>query len=224
MWTCFKWIVYAVAVLIIIVVIYRLIDTGMPKDLKNYLVKSDKIEIAYNNLKDDFKIYKIDVRNAFSLGDALFVDNIYYLESVENFQLTLRCKNSKLELMFEDNPNYPFRYYLKVSLVNNDAQHPENIQNIENENTEEDNYILDYVILEPVGENTFGKEGRYRYFILSFDDVKIAYAKTKVELYVARNKPDGNPEFDEDDYVGRFTLFDINMPKNKIQAKKFWQD
>ena len=218
MWICFKWIVYAVAALIIIVVAYRLIDTGMPNDLKNYIIKSDKIEKAYANLKADFKIYKIDVRNSFSMGDALFVDNVYYLESVENFQLTLRCKNSKLEQMFEDNPAYPFRYYLKVSSVNNDLVS----DSIDSTVDEETDYILDYVILQPMAENTFGKEGRYRYFVLSFDDVQIAYAKTKVELYVTRNKTDGNYEFDEDDYVGRFTLFDINMPKSKIQAKKFW--
>ena len=182
-----------------------MVSTGLPKELKNYIIKSDKIEKAYKNLKDDFKMYKIDIRGAFSMGDALFVDNVYYLESVENLQLTMRCKNSRIANINSDlNSLIPlFRYYLKVSL----------------------DVDTDYIMLEPVNQSAFGKEtDRYRYFVLSFDDVKIEYAKTKVELYVFMNDSDDEAAFDEDDYKARFTLFDVNMPKTKLQAKKFKLD
>jgi len=164
------------------------------------------------------------------MGDALFVDNIYYLESAENLQLTLRCKNSKIGLMYldhlgtvgivdsADSEMSPFKFYLKVSSVNTDAD-------AKIDETDENNTSPDYILLETVNESSFGKDkDRYRYFVLSFDDVKIEYAKSKVELYVLKYSIDGETVFDENESVGRFTLFDINMPKTKIQAKKFKLD
>lgn len=211
---------YSVCLLIIAVVIFRMVSTGEPGELKNYIIKSDKIEKAYKELKENFKMYQIKIRDTFAMGDALFVDNIYYLESAENMQLTLRFKNSRLEEMFGYSPDGDnaissrpsfFRYYLKVSSVNPNAG-----------DIESSNYILDYVILETVNENSFGKDtDRYSYYVLSFDDVKIEYATTKVELYVVKNNIVGETVFDEDDYSARFTLFDVNMPKTKVQAKKF---
>jgi len=214
MWRWFKRIVYLMCILILLIVVFRLISTGDPKELKNYIAKNEKIERAYANLKDDFVMYRIDIRNAFALGDALFADKIYYLESAENLQLTVRCKNNRMADINSDlNSLIPFfKYYLKVSVVDNDIAADE---------IDEYGANSDYVFLE-ADQTAFGKDtDRYRYFVLSFDDVKIDYAKTKVELYMCGNGADFDAQILEDEYIARFTLFDINMPKTKMQVKKF---
>ena len=217
-----RWIIYSVCIFIIAITAYRLIASGAPDELKNYIITSDKIEKAHLtaiSAKDEFKIYKIDIRDSFAIGDAIFADNIYYLENAENLQLTLRCKNSRLQAMFGYVPDDEvtislrppfFKYYLKVSSVNPDAD------------IDESSYIQDYVVLETVNESAFGKDSdRYRYYVLSFDGVQIEYATTKVELFAFDSSSGIIPMFDENAYLARFTLFDINMPKEKIPAKKF---
>jgi len=214
----FKWTVYIIASLIVIITAYRLISTGMPKELKNYIIKTEKIEQAYSNLKDDFKIYKIKIRDTFSMGDALFADNIYYFENAESLQVTVRLKNSRLRELFEDygedNSTAFFVFYLKVSYVNPDINSTSEL--------EETPYILDFDILDVTNQSVLGEpDDKYQYITMNFDDVKINYANTKVELYVFENSALDEIVFDEDEYDARFTLFDINMPKTKLNVKKF---
>ena len=207
---CFRWIVCGVAILIVLIVIYRVISTGTPNELKNYIIKTKRIDTAYSSLKEDFKIYKIDIRDAFSMGDALFAENIYYLENAESFQVTVRLKNSRLKELFKDYGDDKFMFYLKVSTVNPDIDVSEL----------QDGYILDYVFLNAANESIFGSvDDKYKYITLVFEDVKINYANTKVELYVFESNKVG--EIDEKQHDVRFTLFDINMPKTKADAKKF---
>lgn len=226
----FRWIVYAVCIFIVAIAVFRLISTADPKELKNYIIESEKIEKAYTDLKEDFKIYRIDIRDSFSMGDALFVNNLYYLESVENLQITLRCKNSRFQDLLgsfnKANSIHPFKTYLKVSADIADIADGNDKNDETKESTEsEDEISQDYIILEPVNESAFSKDtDRYRYFVYSFDSVQINYAKTKVELYVFENSPDSVALFDEEEYLARFTLFDVNMPKTRIQAKKFKLD
>ena len=230
-----RWTVYSLCILIMIVVAYRLISTGTPKELKNYIAKSPEITEKYKSLKDDFKIYKIDVRTPFALGDALYIVSAYYLESSENLQVILRCKNEKFAQLIlsslgvagnidenHDNPTAPFKTWLKVSAN-------VNINSDENETKEENKEPApDYVIIEPLKlkENTFGKTGeRYKYFIYSFGGVQIDYANSKVELYVFYdNHNQSEVIFDENEALTRFTVFDVNMPKTRIPAKDFKLD
>ena len=105
-----------------------------------------------------------------------------------------------MDLEYDGSETSVFMYYLKVSL----------------------DVDSDYIMLEPVNVSAFGKDtGRYRYFTASFEDVKIDYAKTKVELFVLKNRSDFNGLALDDDHIARFTVFDVNMPKTKIPAKKF---
>jgi len=233
LWQWFKRIVYSVCILIIVISVYRLISTAAPKELKNYIIKNEKIERIYTDLKEDFRIYKIDARTPFALGDAMFLDNIYYLESAENLQMTLRCKNSRIEQINSDSPGVvgrynseetPLIYYLKVSGAENDADIAD-IDEIDDTGEYEKTAGPDYILLKPASQKTVGKNtDRYRYFVLSFDGVKIDYANTKVELYILRNGGDGENMFDGDDYFARFTVFDVITPKSKIQAKKLMPD
>jgi len=152
---------------------------------------------------------------------------VYYLENAENLQITLRCKNSALaEMRLENlgaageiNSEKPlFKFYLRTSVKISESTDGE-----ESEGELEDDRVYDVLSVSGTAkEEIFGKDGdRYRYYALSFGEVIIDYANTKLELFIMRNSPDGEPEFDEDDFLARFTLFDVNMPKTKIPAKKF---
>lgn len=145
----------------------------------------------------------------------MFAENVYYLENAENLQLTLRYKNNALQGLLEASGinDYdsaaPFKFFLKVS----------------DTGTAEEASGWDYMIFEPVNGSSFGKDTeRYSYLTVSFDGVKIDYANTKAELYLLLNGGGGEVIFDENETVARFTLFDINMPKTKMAAKKFKLD
>ena len=211
--------------------IFRIITTGTPAELKNYIVKNASVEKAYSEFKNDLAIYEIDIRIPFAIGDALFVDNIYYIEKAENLQLTLRFKTNRTDNIvhlhpeFLDSSEYPFKFCLKVSDTSTTTS----------EAADDDSEVdltgadWNYVILETVDEHTVGKvTDKYRYFVVSFDDVKINYANTKVELYMFANSPNRDGEFDftedEKKVLARFTVFDVNTPKSKVQAKKFGFD
>ena len=205
MFRIFKWIVYSVSMLVIVISIYRCASTGMPAELKNYIAGNQKIEQAYAELKDDFVMYSLDIRNPFALGDAFFAENVYYLESAGNLQLTLRCKTSRLPYLFRSSEQAvlarPFDAYLQIS------------QTSESEDP-------GCFVFEPASEIKFGKnDDSYVYFVYSFDDVAIDYNKSKLEFYVFDSI--SGAFFDEDAYLARFTLFDVNMPKKKMQLKKF---
>ena len=221
-----KWTIYLTCLLILVIVVYRLISTGTPKELDHYIIRSPKIEDAYKNLKNDFKIYEIEVRSAFAMGDAMFIEKVYYLESAENLQITVRCKNLKLAQLIlselgtvgdqtrSNNPTSPLKMHLKHSVTADVGETDET------EETLEDDTVQDYVILETVNAMTFGKsEDRYKYFVLSFDGVKIDYVKSTVRLYIFLADEENFP--DEEAAIARFTIFDINTPKTKVQAKKF---
>ena len=188
----FRWMIYSVCIFLLIVVVYRSVSMGTPGELKNYIVKTGPVASAHAKYGDDLIIYRINIRNAFGLRDVLFLDDVYYLESAETLQLTLRVKNSGLALV------YPFEFRLKVS-----GAAPE-----------------DYIVLNPLAYSSFGVDtDRYSYFLASFDGVEIDYANSTVELYIF---PRGEEYFPDEEYaIARFTIFDINMPKEKIPAKKF---
>jgi hypothetical protein len=173
---------------------------GTPKELENFIIKSDPIEKAYAARKDDFVIYEIKVRDFFAIGDALFIDSVYYFESAETLQFTLRCKNSALERITNGSDD-PFRLTLNVF-------------------TEEAEEGKAAEAAEPSAMQSLNKAGdRYVYFVYSFGGVKIDYAKSKAELYIFFAEEENYP--DTDYSADRFTLFDINTQKEKIPAKKF---
>lgn len=208
---------WSLGVFIFGIIIFRLISTGTPSELKNYIIKSDGIEKAYKASGNDFTIYKIDVRSPFTFGDAIYAESVLYLENAENMQFIIRCKNEAVNKLLDyyDNSDskLPFKFYLKVSDTSTGTD-------AESENDGDSDW--DYIILEPQGLVTFGKDtGRYKYFMTSFDGVKIDYANTKVELYMLMNSVRGEIIFSEEEAFARFTIFDINMPKSKVAAKKF---
>ncbi|MCL2095875.1 MAG: hypothetical protein FWH10_03110 [Oscillospiraceae bacterium] len=200
--TVMRWIIYLICVIILGSVIFRTVSMRAPGELKNYIIGSESVANAYIELGESLGVYKISVRNPFSGGDALFADNIYYIERAENLQLTLRFKTSRLD-GGNLNVSTPFRAVLKVSGDDSDSED----------------------LFGAVDIKSFGREtARYRYFVYAFDNIKIDYANTKIELYIYLESDidtDRNPDeiYGEISPVGRFTLFDVNMPKSEVRVK-----
>ena len=206
-----RWMVYSVSIIVIVISAYRCVSIAMPAELKNYIIESQEIERARDELGDGFVMYTLEIRSPFGRGDAFFADNVYYLESAGTLQCTLRCKTNRFPDVFGDPKETalarPFKTYLKISEAPGE----------ENQAAEEGQYEL----LEAEDEAGFGKNGdSYVYFVYSFRGVKIDYEKSKLELYVF-DDTSGTAFFDEDGCMARFTLFDVNMEKKKIQLKQF---
>ena len=121
-----RWTVYLLCIIIIIIVIYRSVSIGTPKELENYIIITPAIEESYKNLKDKFTIYEIDLRNPFGWGDALFIAKLYYLENAENLQITLRCKTGRFEFLSDPfwvvSSIRPFGAYAKLSVISADGE------------------------------------------------------------------------------------------------------
>lgn len=237
-----RWIIYSVCIFLITIVIFRVISTGTPGELQNYIIKSESVEKAYSEFKDELLIYKISMRNTFAVGDAFYIDSVYYIEDAENLQLTLRFKTNRSDRFgelypeFSDSSEFPFKLYLKVSYTNTNinAGSETDIESEEEKQEETDEETFDltganwkYDVFETGDEQAFGKvTDKYRYFVVSFDGVKIDYANTKVELYLfidGLNNPGENDDFAKvaGKALAQMTVFDINTPKSKVQAKKF---
>jgi len=204
--------VYAVSLIVILITIYRCATIGTPAALKNYIMQNEQIDAAYKELKENFVMYKLETRNPFSMGDAFFIDSAYYLESAKNLQLVIRCKTSRfgdfLELFSGDSSLSPFVVYLKISETSDDV----------GDTAKEETVVIE----EAAKEESYGSyKDSYMYYIYSFDGVEMDYAKTRLELFVFDNSLDAKAPFDEEGYIARFTLFDVNTPKTKLQAAKF---
>jgi hypothetical protein len=231
--TVMRWTVYLVCLFILGTVIYRVISTGTPGELRNFIIQNQSVQRAYTEFKDDLVIYNISVRQPFAIGDNLFADNVYYIENAENLQIMLRCKNER----YRDLPGSIFRVLLKVTDTTaagldifdmydmydtRDTHESESgADPEETEQRKETEEINDGVILlESVTEHAHGREtDRYRYFVYSFDGVKIDYANTRIELYVFLSDEENFPEIDYS--IARFTVFDRNMQKRRAEAKNF---
>ena len=199
--TVLRWIIYSVCIFTIAAVAFRLVTTGPPGELKNYIIKSESVKKAREESGNGLTVYKIDVRNSFSLGDALYIESVYYIESAENLQVTLRLRNGRFEELGGESPFWPL---LSVGI----------------RETERDENTGPAVTAEPSDEYSVGKTSdRYRYFVYSFDGVKIDYVNSVIRLYIFIEGDAGFP--DEGYSIARFTIFDINMPKSKAPAKNF---
>ena len=212
-----KWIIYLIILFIFIIVIVRLCASGDPKEYSPLLI-SEKTGTDIENLGDSYIIYNIDLRSPFAIGDALFVRDVVYLESSENFQLTLRCKKNRfdpilenLELTEYNDCNGLLKLYLKITT----RQEPTG--DTGTAETTEDG--TETIIVES-NKNLHGvikSNSNYEYIRTDFDGVKIDYNKSKVQLYVFP----ANIEYNEDEYLVKITLFDVNMSKSKTKIKNF---
>jgi len=171
------------------------------------MIKTESAEKTYAALKEDFIIYKIKVRDFFAVGDAVFISDVYYLESAKSLQLTVRIKNNDIkQILGESVQKTPFKLFLSV---------------FTKEGQDEKGAVCgNSARIDPSDKNAFGNdESRYRYFVYSFENVEIDYANSTVELYIF---PGDEENFPNEEYaMARFTIFDINMPKEKLPAKKF---
>jgi len=204
MFRILRWITGSVSLIVIAIVIYRCASVGMPSEVKNRIIGNKEIERAHAELGDGFLMYKLEIRNPFGAGDAFFCDNAYYLESAKTLQLTLRCKTSRCGALLEpfEEGGRPFAAYLKIS----------------GEESEE----VEETVLQSANEAKIGKNrDNYVYFVYSFEGVAIDYKNSKIEFCIFDNEPGTMAPFEEGEYMARFTLFDVNMPKTKLKLKNF---
>lgn len=232
----FRWTVYAVVILMLAVVFSRLMILKDPKDI-NVILTDEKISAEIANLGNNFIVYKISAPNPFVFGDVFYINNIVYLESSENLQITLRCKKNRFENLLKDLQTDGYKsysgllaFYLKVSTKSEAADEIDEIDEVDetdktdapdkSKNPDESknaDYTADAIDISH--QYNFETEN-YEYIRLSFDGVKINYAKSKVELYVW---PEYTTEYNDGEFIARIIIFDIITPKEKVKIKNFEQ-
>lgn len=210
-----KYVLYMTPLVIVLIVAIRLVSSGDPQESGNIL-NTYAFESAYQNLGGDFLMYKIRVKDNFEIGDALCVLDVLYLESSHDLQLTLRGKKNRFEeicsVLDLTSVNYAdlLKLYLRVTTkipADNSDEIPQ------------ETFVAD--IFE-ISESYLFENERYEYIRVNFSDIYVDYAKTKLELFIFDKLREFSPEdLDNSHYIARFTLFDINMPKEKVKADKF---
>jgi len=211
-----RWVICSLCMLAIVILIYRVISTGTPKEFQNYIIKNPKIDEMYKELQDNFTIYQINQNNAFALDGALFIENVYYFEEAENLQINIRFKNNSIQPLLI-NPESPFKAWLKVLTKYDDAEWW----------SADENKIVGTGWGDISSEEKiFGKStDKYQYAVYSFDEVVIDYTNSKVELYLFINNMDGEIDINENDALARFVIFDgilrdgITTPISRVQSK-----
>ena len=197
-------------VVILAVFIARLVSLNDPEEIKAILT-DEKIESDIEKLGGDFLIYKITLRNAFSVQDAFFVNNVVYLESSRSLQMTLRCKKNRFadinEVLKAGKEDYDslLNLYLRVT------------QKSENGGD-------DITEIKEADKKYRFENKNYEYIRVSFSGVNIDYVNSKAELFLYPKSADGAAVFEsynEEDIIAQFNIFDINMPKSKVNIKDF---
>jgi hypothetical protein len=184
------------------------------------IINTHTFESAYRNLGGDFALYRIRVRNPFALGDTFCVLDTYYLESSRDLQLTFRSKKNRFEELSTllktkastGNGNYAdlLNLYLRVT-TREFVYHSNDVR-------EE---IQSFDVFEASAPYRFENE-RYEYMRVNFSGIDVDYRNTKLELFVFSNSSEYNlNDIENEDYIARVTLFDINMPKESVKVDKF---
>jgi len=223
------WIIPTFFILIVIIVVFRSISTSIenrtPKELQNYLIVSPEINETYINLKDDFKIYQIDIQNPYIADndDSLVIESVYYLEDVKNLQIMIKCKNSAVQPLIL-NSESPFIAFLEISTKSDDddwfGSEP---------------YEMSTLGFSVSNEEIFGNNAdKYQYLIYSFNDVEIDYINSLVTLNIFLNNKERNKQnygaiiTNEDNKLGQFAIYTVigyeerpaDMPKYIIMTQK----
>ena len=238
-----KWAVYLLIAFIYIFFMSKIfISCENPSESKILLFDDNSISAYYAVGEDDFVLYNIKIRDNFGDGDAFFVSNIIYLESSEQLQFTMRYKKNRLDSYnsvyeMQDYKQFTgnfmskgyllaiFDFTLQISAVGPDLSDSDAGVFIINQ----DYYTYQF------------ETNNYYYHRVNFNNIKIDYKKTKLELFVTLGGGDADVQklilagafvtsgvnktniakIAEGDYFTRFTLFDVNTPKEKVKLNKF---
>ena len=227
-----KWSVYLLIAFIYVVFMIRIFMSCEPSESKILLFDDDTIDAFYAVGEDDFVLYDIRPRNNFGDSDTFFLNNVVYLESSEQLEFTLRYKKNRLAPYREayDSQEYStvseklltvFDFTLKISTAAADAD-------------AQPSFIQDYYTYQ-------FETDKYYYHKVKFDNVKVDYRETKLELFLNLSGGDSAvskiilpdafitsgenntnvAKISEEDYFARFTVFDINTEKKKNNVSKY---
>ena len=229
-----KWSVYLLIAFIYVVFMIRIFMSCEPSESKILLFDDDTINAFYEMGEEDFVLYDIRPRNNFGDGDAFFLNNVVYLESSEQLQFTLRYKKNRLAPYLEayDSQEYStvseklltaFDFTLKISTATTDTAADA-----------QSSFIQDYYTYQ-------FETNKYYYHKIKFDNVKVDYRETKLELFLNLSGGDSNvskiilpdafitsglnntniEKISAEDYFARFTVFDINTEKKQNNVSKY---
>lgn len=210
-----KYTFYAIPLLIIAIVIVRLASANDPPE-SGHILYTDSVARAHGVFGDDFIIHRVSVRNPFTRGDTFRVLDVLYLESSHDLQLTLRSKKNRFEELrelvglpmaeaFSDLVTLYLRGTTRVIT--------------------EDGDIREETIIREVYEVSAYFEfenNSYEYIRVHFGNIYVNRITTRLDLFIVDNGREINlDDLDNSEYLGRISIFDINMARSRENINRF---
>ena len=210
-----KYTFYAIPLLIIVIVIVRIATMNDPPE-SNTILYTDSVARAHGVFGDDFIIQRVNVRNPFTRGDTFRVLDVLLLESSHDLQLTLRSKKNR----FED---------LRELIGDPNAENFSDLITLYLRGTTrvitEDGDIREEIIVREVYEVsayfTF-ENNNYEYIRVHFGDIYANRITTRLDLFIVCNVREIDiDDLDNSVYLGRISIFDINMARSRENINRF---
>lgn len=218
-----KYMLYSIPLLILVTIIVRFVTLTDPPESR-FILNTDTIESVYNNLGENFLVYEIRIRNPFTLGDTFRVLDAVYLESSRDFQLTLRSKKNRLEEVLDF---LEIRNILTAANRLNTERFVDLLRLYLRASTRVFTYtngIREETLVTELFEisaSYWFENNRYEYIRVNFSGVVLDYVNTRLELFVFDNQREIDTGYLENaDYLGRVTIFDIRMPKQRTRMDR----
>jgi len=210
-----KYTFYAIPALIIIIVVVRLATANDPPE-SNVILYTNSVASAHRMLGDDFVVQRVSVRNPFAFGDTFRVLDVLLLESSQDLQLTFRSKKNRFENlrdMLEAHNAETFSDLIVLYLRGTTRV------------ITEDGDIREEIIVREIYEVSayFSFENNnYEYVRVNFSDIYLNRITTRLDLFIVDNMREIDlDDLDNSDYLGRISIFDINMARSSARIGSF---
>jgi len=210
-----KYSLFALPAIVLLIIIIRLFMYGDPPESR-VILNTPAFEPIHTRLGDDFIMHTISLRNLFTRGDTFCVADVLYLESSGDLQLSLRAKKNRLDDLSEhlSIPAERFADLLKLYMRVTTSY----LIDIPGEIREE---TLVSEVFE-VSQRYLFETNRYEYIRVNFPGINMDFRRTRLELFIF----DINSEYDLENldhagFLGRVTIFDINMPRERANINRF---
>jgi len=221
-WKILKYTLYLVPLAILVTVILRVATTNDPPE-SQLILDTPAIHSARRNLGGDFVMHTIRLRNPFALGDVFRVLDVVHLESAQDLQMTLRSKKNMLDEVrrFANAPESAASFYGFLELYLR-AMTSTITETEEGGVTVREETLAQEVFRHSVSYRF--ENDRYEYARVNFEGVEIDRTHTRLDLFIFSSYRDGGidpDDLDNSGYLGRITIFDVNMPRQRAQIDRF---
>ena len=217
-----KYAFLSIPLLVIVIIIIRVITLRDPAE-SQVILNTAAIHTVYRDLGADFGsrfvVQRIRVRNPFALGDTFYVLDVLHLENSRDFQLTLRSKKNRFEELRDFlNPPAPaetfadlLKLYLRITtrvITERDGVREETFKR---------------EVLEVSDAYTFLFENnRYEYMRVNFSGVHIDHRMSRLDLFIFGSTRETDlDDLDNSGYLGRITLVDVYMTRQRMRMDSF---